>query len=337
VIAINRGVFKVNMRRLAGAILLSAVVAIGALLLVRSYLATAIDSDYSGDQQLVAMRWMDRPVNARQHDIDLPPAEPGVNEIGRLDTIGNRGSIRVAYLKDSLPFAFRNERGEVVGFDVEMAHHLATDLGVKLELVRITREDIGALFDSGQVDIVMSGLAVTPTRARQWNFSTAPMDLTLGFLVPDHQRKLYGNFDTLKAREDLTLGVVQSDPAFSRWVQRGLPLANIVDIPSPRSFLRGERPELDGVVYSAQGGAAWTLIYPSFSIVVPNDIHISIPMAYPLPRGDEEWSRFVSVWVDMNLKNGTVDKLFDHWIGGGGAKPKEPRWSVVRDVLHWVD
>ena len=76
-IAINRGVFKVNMRRLAGAIVLSAVVAIGSLLLVRSYLATAIDSDYSGDQQLVAMRWMDRPVNARQYDTDLPPAEPG--------------------------------------------------------------------------------------------------------------------------------------------------------------------------------------------------------------------------------------------------------------------
>jgi len=243
----------------------------------------------------------------------------------------------VGHLKDALPFAFRNDNGEVVGFDVEMAHHLAMDLGVELELVRIAREDIGELFTSGQIDIVMSGLAITPTRARQWDFSKAPMDLTLGLLVPDHQRKQYTNFDTLRAREDLSLGVVQSDPAFSRWVMRALPLAEIVDIPSPRSFLRGDQPELDAVVYSAEGGSAWTLIYPNSSIVVPGNLNIRIPMAYPLPRGDDEWSRFVSTWVELNIKNGTVDKLFTHWIGGGGAEPEEPRWSVIRNVLHWVE
>jgi ABC-type amino acid transport substrate-binding protein len=337
VIAIGRGVFKLNMRRLLWAVVISVVVSVGSLLLVRAYLATAVDSDYSGDQQLVTMRWMDRPVNAKQYDDDLPPAEPVSNESGRLDTFERRGSLRVGYLRDSLPFAFRNENGEVVGFDVEMAHNLAIDLGVELELVRIAREDISVLFDSGQIDIVMSGLAVTPSRVRQWDFSTAPLDLTLGLLVPDHQRKQYTNMDSLKTRSDLTLGVVQADPAFSRWVQRGLPMAKLVDIPSPRAFLRGERPELDAVVYSAQGGSAWTLIYPNFSIVVPTNLQVRIPMAYPLPQGDETWSRFVSVWVELNRKNGTVDKLFDHWIGGGGATAKEPRWSVIRDVLHWVE
>jgi hypothetical protein len=32
---------------------------------------------------------------------------------------------------------------------------------------------------------------------------------------------------------------------------------------------------------------------------------------------------------------GVLAALFG--IGGGGAKRKEPRWSVIRDVLHWVD
>ena len=337
VIAINRGVFKLSKRRLLKATLISTVVFIGSLLLVKTYLATAIDSDYSGDQQIVSMRWMDRPVDARQYTGELPPAEPGVGSIGRLAAIEKRGNLRVGYLKASLPFAFRNENGEVVGFDVEMAHRLAEDLGVKLELIRIERQDISQLFNSGQVDIVMSGLAMTPTRARLWNFSTAPMDMTLGLLVPDYERKKFADLDSLSRRQDLSLGVVQSDPAFSRWIQAGLPLAKIVEIESPRSFLRGSQPELDAVVYSAEGGSGWTLIYPDFSIVVPNGLNVKIPMSYPLPRGDEEWTRFVSAWVDMNIKNGIVDRLFTHWIGGGGAKPKEPRWSVIRDVLHWVE
>jgi hypothetical protein len=55
-----------------------------------------------------------------------------------------------------------------------------------------------------------------------------------------------------------------------------------------------------------------------------------------MPKGDEEWNRFVSTWVEINKTNGTVEMLFRHWIQGGGAKPTEPRWSIIRDVLHWV-
>jgi hypothetical protein len=111
VIAINRGVFKLNVRRLVKAVSISLVVFIGSLLLVKVYLATAVDSDYSGDQQLVSMRWMDRPVPAKQYNGDLPPAEPGIKAIGRLAAIERRGTLRVGYLKASLPFAFRNELG----------------------------------------------------------------------------------------------------------------------------------------------------------------------------------------------------------------------------------
>ena len=39
----------------------------------------------------------------------------------------------------------------------------------------------------------------------------------------------------------------------------------------------------------------------------------------------------------MNTKNSTVGGLFDHWAGDGGARVKEPRWSVILNVLHWVD
>ena len=130
---------------------------------------------------------------------------------------------------------------------------------------------------------------------------------------------------------------MQSDPAFTRWVQRDFPLAKIVDISSPRAYLRGERDDLNAIVYSAEGGSGWTLLYPDYSIVVPDDVRAKLMMGYPLPNGDNEWSRFISTWVEMSMKNGTVDRLFSHWIRGGGAKPVEPRWSVIRDVLHWVD
>jgi ABC-type amino acid transport substrate-binding protein len=218
-----------------------------------------------------------------------------------------------------------------------MAHNLAGDLGVDLELVRTERADISMLFETGRADIVMSGLAITPSRAREWNFGTAPMDLTLGLLVPDYRRKQFSKLVDVQAMKDLTLGVVQADPAFDRRIEKTFPLAQVIRIESPRNFLRGDNSEIDAVIYSAEGGSAWTLIYPNFSIVVPQPLNAKVPLGYPLPKGDKEWSWFVSTWVELEKKNGTVDSLFEHWIRGGGAESTEPRWSIIRDVLHWVD
>ena len=41
--------------------------------------------------------------------------------------------------------------------------------------------------------------------------------------------------------------------------------------------------------------------------------------------------------IEVKLRDGTIDDLFGHWILGEEAKKSEPRWSIVRDVLHWVD
>jgi hypothetical protein len=35
--------------------------------------------------------------------------------------------------------------------------------------------------------------------------------------------------------------------------------------------------------------------------------------------------------------DGTIQTAYDHWILGRTAEEKKPRWSVIRDVLHWVE
>ena len=35
---------------------------------------------------------------------------------------------------------------------------------------------------------------------------------------------------------------------------------------------------------------------------------------------------------------GTVDELYRYWmLGAAETERKPPRWSVVRDVLHWIE
>jgi Na+/H+-dicarboxylate symporter len=54
-------------------------------------------------------------------------------------------------------------------------------------------------------------------------------------------------------------------------------------------------------------------------------------------RHDQAWGTFVNAWIEMKRRDGTLDTLYHHWILGEAATSTTPRWSVIRNVLHWVD
>lgn len=334
VLAIRCGVFKVDVRRLALAIFLSVLTLFLAFWGTRVWLESTT-SDYDGDQRLLHIEWMARPVEALSYHDTLPPVS-NVDAPDRLERISERGTLRVAYFADSLPWAFRNDLGVETGFDMEMANALARDLDVSLELVRTQESQIEPLLDSGQIDIVMSGIGRTADRLRRYRFAGESVELTLGLLVADYRRKEFADSASLRKLDYLRIGVVQKDPAFRRQISDLLPSATVSFVASPRAFLQGKATEIDAVLYSAEGGAAWTLLYPDYSIVVPQPILSRLTAGYIVPQKDEAWARYIGEWVSLKRRDGTVDALFNHWIRGGGATAKSARWSVMRDVLGWA-
>jgi len=334
-LAVVKGVFRVNRLTLMRGAALVSVLGVGSVFGLRAYLGFALTGTYSEDAALVQMHFMDATVPTREYRDSILPAP--TRAPGRLAAIRQRHAVRVGYLVDALPFAFVNSQGQVVGFDIELAHRLAADLGVELELIRMSQGQIADYLAEGYVDIVMSGLVVTAGRAQTFSFPTSPMDLTLSFIVPDHRRGDFSSERALRRAGDLRIGIVQSDPAFASFIEASVPNAETVVIPSPRPFLRHQRDDLDAVLYSAEGGSAWTLIYPEFSVAVPFPLVVKLPVGYPTPKGDPGWTDFLSDWISLKQKDGTIDALFDHWILGEGAQDPKPRWSIVRDVLHWVE
>jgi Na+/H+-dicarboxylate symporter len=337
VLSISRGVFSFRPKRVLRAAGLSILVLAVSLASVHVLLGQIMGKGYSGDAALVHMYWMDKTVPVWSYTEKLPDAMPDtLKKQGRIKTITERGTLRVGYLEDALPFAFRNNDGDVVGLDIELAHSLAHDLDVSLELVQVALDDIGPALENGQLDIVMSGLAITVNRAMRWDFSASPMDLTLGFLVPDHRRKEFSSLQSMRRIRDLKLGVVQSDIALQHLMASAFPNVDICEVPSPRAFLEGEVPDLDAIAYSVEGGSAWSIMYPSYAVAVPKPMMIKLAAGYPLPGNDREWNHFVSEWIRIKQKEGTIKALFSHWIMGKGADSNEPRWSIMRNVLHWV-
>jgi ABC-type amino acid transport substrate-binding protein len=118
-------------------------------------------------------------------------------------------------------------------------------------------------------------------------------------------------------------------------VHERLPKAQLVPVNSAEEFFETKGKAVDGLVFSAEGGSAWSLLYPEYTVVVPPP-PITIPVSYAMARGDRELVDYVNALVELKKGDGTLKKLYDHWVLGRFAEDTQPRWSVIRNVLHWV-
>jgi len=334
------GSLKIRKRRLLRTAVVTAVIAIVGIIGVRTYLGISFRDAYTADQALVHMHNLTRETARVRTFLDtLPPPlqhEPGRSRLGEILDRGDRGLLRVGFFPDRLPFAFVNSEAQAVGLDLELARSLAESLGVDLELVRLERAGSLVRLTDGTCDLIMSGLILTPSKPLEGRFSHPYLDQTLAFLVPDHRRRDFASRQHLQQQRGLKIGVVASLADWAPRLTEYLPDAVVEVVDSPRSFVRGET-ELDAVLFTAEAGAAWTLLYPSFSVAIPQPDVVRVPMAYAMPPGEDELADYVNAWIDMIERDGTIDRLYAHWILGEGARSDTPRWSVIRDVLHWVE
>jgi Na+/H+-dicarboxylate symporter len=252
-----------------------------------------------------------------------------------LERILADGVLRVGWARDLLPFVFRNDRGELVGFDVEMAHALARDFGVALELVEIPRQGPEASLASGLVDVLMTGLVVTPERLGTMRFSDPYLEMSLCLIVPDHRRDEFNSRKALSRHARLRLGVPPNS-YYADKIQRYLPQAELVELASPREFFRGSQTDLDGMLFAAESGSAWTLIYPEFTVAIPHPDLLKVPVAYAVAKSDVDLADFLSQWILLKRRDLTIDRLFEYWFQGTDPpEARERRWSLLDDVLRW--
>jgi Na+/H+-dicarboxylate symporter/ABC-type amino acid transport substrate-binding protein len=250
-----------------------------------------------------------------------------------LDRVRRRRVLRVGYFDDSLPYAVFNGKGDLVGFDVEMALQLARDLDVELELVPADRRLFDAGLDPSACDLVMSGTVITADRALSVRFSRPYLDETIAFVVADHRRAEFASWDDVRAARGLRVGVPDAD-YYLKWARLELPDATIVTFGGAEDMFGKVMPPLDALMLTAERGSAYTLLHPEYSVVVPKPQPLRVPLAYIVAGRDDALASVVDTWIELKTKDGTIDELFAHWIQGRDAVPHHRRWSILDDVLR---
>ena len=217
-----------------------------------------------------------------------------------------------------------------------MAHLLAREIDCKIQFVPMQFSTLAKQLDNDEFDLAMSGIAITTPRLEQMRFAQPYMNATLAFVVPDHRRREFARRERIQKLDRLKIGIPESS-YFRNKLQRYLPQAEIVPLKSPREFFEASHGDLDAMLLNAEAGSAWTLLYPDFQVVVPFPDVVEVPLAYPVGLQDEAFAHFLSQWLQLKKEGLEYPMIYDHWILGKTAEQRQPRWSIIRNVLHWVD
>lgn len=94
------------------------------------------------------------------------------------------------------PMGFRDEKNEIVGFDIDLAKEAAKRMGVEVKFQPISWDAKVEELDSGNIDAIWNGLSVTEDRKKQMLFTKAYIkDRQIIVVLPDSD---------IKAKADLT-------------------------------------------------------------------------------------------------------------------------------------
>lgn len=178
------------------------------------------------------------------------------NALGRLRTAG---VVRIGYA-DEAPFAMLGKNGDVTGEAPEIARHVADSLGIGR--IEWHRADFAALIPdllAGRIDVIASGLFVTPERERRVLFSKPTMAVRQAALVSAGNPAGIGSYRDIARRGDLRVAVLADSVEDAAMTGFGLAGDRLLRVPDALTGRRAVETGLADALLLSEPSLRWML------------------------------------------------------------------------------
>jgi len=227
-----------------------------------------------------------------------------------LETIEQRGTLRVAVPQDFPPFGSVGTDLQPQGYDIDMAHYLAEQMGVDLQLVTVTSANRIPFLQTDKVDLVISSLGKNPERAAVIDFTEAYAPFFLGvFGTPDAQ-----TFDDASDLAGKTIGVTRGsveDMELSDLAPSDTTIKRFEDNATTISaFLSGQVDYIaTGNVVAAQIAERNPQRAPTMVFQIKNS-----PCYIGLSQDNDALKARVNELIEQAKQDGTLESMSQKWF-----------------------
>ena len=210
------------------------------------------------------------------------------------------------------PMGFRNEKNELVGFDIDLAKEAAKRLGIEVEFKPIDWSAKEAELNGKRVDALWNGLTITEERKKNIGFTTAYMENHQIIVVPANS--------TVKTKADLAdkvigiqdgssaIDAVQKDPiaaSFKELKKFGDNVTALMDLTTGR---------LDAVVLDEVVGRYYTAKKPN-DYAVLDDHFGTEEYGVGTRKDDTALLAKLQQAMDAMKADGSAARISTEWFG----------------------
>jgi polar amino acid transport system substrate-binding protein len=211
-----------------------------------------------------------------------------------LQQVLNTGTLRVGTAL-AAPWTLQG-RDALVGFEIEVANKLAEDMGVRPQIVVYEFDELVPALESGEIDIIAAGFAITPERALHVNFSEPYASGGITLATNTSSTSEIERFEQLNDGR-YTIAAVEGSVG-ADLAQRLLPAAEVAVFPSiaaaSAALVAG-----DADAYLEEEPV------PTFlALEHPNavDVPVARPLlqshsAFAVAKGDPDFLAFLDAWI----------------------------------------
>ncbi|WP_432631467.1 amino acid ABC transporter substrate-binding protein [Brachyspira sp.] len=116
-------------------------------------------------------------------------------EDNSLQKVKDAGKLVLGLDDTFAPMGFRDESGEIIGFDIDLAKEVASRMGVELEIKPIDWSSSILSLNKGDIDVLWNGVTINESRKAQINFSKPYLNNRLIIVKPKDRNDINSKED----------------------------------------------------------------------------------------------------------------------------------------------
>ena len=247
-----------------------------------------------------------------------------------LQKIEKEGKVTMGFREGSVPFGYMNEKGEWVGFGLDLGQEivlaLKTKFGKDIELVKkpINPKTRIPLVVNGTVDIGIGSTTITLAREEVVDFSL-PYFLTGTRLLVPKDSDIKDFKDLAGKRVGMGSGSTANIKGIDQAMASGLinpPCEKVLFEEHNKGFLALQQGKIHAYFTDASilAGMKAKAAKPEDWKIVGRYLTYE-PYGIILPENQGEWRDFVNAALIKTIKSGKFQELYTKWFGPDGEVP----------------
>ena len=232
---------------------------------------------------------------------------------GTLEDIQKRGKLRVGMEPGYMPFELKNQKGQIIGFDVDMATRMAKAMGVELELVDTAWDGIIPALLTGKFDVLMSGMTLTQERNMSINFAPPYIVIGQSILI---KKDLDGTVKSYKDLNDAKYTIASKlGTTGEQATKRMIPNAKYISYETEQEgVLELVNGKIDAFIYDLPYNAVAVSQKGQGKIVHLDTPFTFEPLAWAVRKGDADILNWMENFMYQIRNDGTYDKIYKKWF-----------------------